>query len=131
MLITQEDLPNVHLDPSLRPQIARHPARMRPGVAAVQANPLPLKTKLHLFPVYFAVDAGNLLDPLAPVGMFQLHHLAQGPMKVIGNEGYLLLELIEGVAYDPPTPARSSSKTCAHCGQVTVGPSRESRLISL
>ena len=34
--------------------------------------------------------------------MLQVENLVLGPVKVIGDEGYLLIELVEGVAYDSP-----------------------------
>jgi hypothetical protein len=44
------------------------------------------------------VDRRDFADPAPPVGVLQLHDLAVRPVKVIGNEGYLLGELVEGVA---------------------------------
>lgn len=34
--------------------------------------------------------------------MFEIKDLILRPMEVIGDEGYLLVKLIEGVAYDSP-----------------------------
>ncbi|CUS34007.1 hypothetical protein COMA2_150056 [Candidatus Nitrospira nitrificans] len=48
--------------------------------------------------------------------MLHAHDLGLGPVKVIRNEGYLLVQLTEGVAYDPPMGGRSNSKACRHCG---------------
>ena len=41
--------------------------------------------------------------------MFELENLVQRPMEVIGKIGYLLAQAIKGVAYDPPSSARSTS----------------------
>lgn len=32
-----------------------------------------------------------------------------GPVEVIGDIGYLLVQAIQGVAYDPPNSVRSTS----------------------
>ena len=52
--------------------------------------------------------------------MLQVENVDQRPVEMKGDEGYLLEQAIEGVAYDPPGPAVSTSKTCWHWGQVTV-----------
>ena len=44
------------------------------------------------------------------LGMLQVHDLLEGPVEVVGDKGYLLAELVEGVAYDPPASAGSRSK---------------------
>jgi hypothetical protein len=38
------------------------------------------------------------LHPAPPIGVFQVHDLLVGPVKVIGDERYLLDQLVEGVA---------------------------------
>lgn len=65
--------------------------------------------------VYFS----NFLNPAATSAMFHLQHLLLGPVKMVGNVGYLLVQLIEGVAYDPPRLARSTSNFLWQSGQVT------------
>jgi len=55
-----------------------------------------------------------------PVAMLQVENVDQRPVKMKGDEGYLLEQAVERVAYDPPGPAVSTSKTCWHWGQVTV-----------
>ena len=45
-----------------------------------------------------AIDLRNFLDPALPLTMFQVEHFAGRPVKMIGNVGYLLIDLIEGVA---------------------------------
>jgi hypothetical protein len=48
------------------------------------------------------IDIGNFLYPVPPLSMFQLENLRERPVKVIGYIGYLLVELVEGVArYSP------------------------------
>ena len=54
------------------------------------------------------------------VAMLQVENVDQRPVKMKGDEGYLLEQAVERVAYDPPWPAVSTSKTCWHWGQVTV-----------
>ena len=44
------------------------------------------------------IDRRDLLHPTAPLGMLQGHDLIVRPVEVIGDEGYLLVERLEGVA---------------------------------
>ena len=54
------------------------------------------------------------------LGVLQLDDLLERPMKVISDVGYLLIELIEGVArYSPPKRPISTSNSALHSGQVT------------
>jgi hypothetical protein len=66
------------------------------------------------------VEVGDLGDPSSTVSMFQGQDLVVRPVEVIGDEGYLLDQLVEGVAEDPPRPARSTSKSCSQLGHDTV-----------
>jgi hypothetical protein len=43
------------------------------------------------------------------------------PVEVIGDEGYLLVERLEGVADYPPSGTSSGWNACVHFGQVTGG----------
>jgi hypothetical protein len=45
-----------------------------------------------------AIDGADLQHPPAPVGVLQVQDVARWPVKVVGDEGYLLVELVEGVA---------------------------------
>jgi hypothetical protein len=45
-----------------------------------------------------AIDPGDLLDPALPLAVLKVKHLLGRPVEVIGNVGYLLIHLIEGVA---------------------------------
>jgi hypothetical protein len=52
-------------------------------------------------PLRFAhalVDAGYLLHPPPTLAMFQVENLVRRPVEVIGDEGYLLVQRLEGVA---------------------------------
>src|SRR5580704_2284599 len=44
------------------------------------------------------VDGRDLLDPSQPVGMLEIDDRLLRPMKVISDEGYLLVERLQGVA---------------------------------
>jgi hypothetical protein len=60
-----------------------------------------------------AVNFANLFDPLTTFRMLQLEHGAPRPVEVVGDEGYLLAEPVEGVAYDSPagaTPCTSNPR---------------------
>jgi len=48
--------------------------------------------------VELAVDGRDLLYPTPPVGVLKVHHRIKRPVKVIGNEGYLLVQRFEGIA---------------------------------
>jgi hypothetical protein len=52
--------------------------------------------------------------------MFQVHDLLLGPVEVISQIGYLLVQAVEGVAYDSPRVAKSTSNSVLHSGQVTL-----------
>jgi hypothetical protein len=48
--------------------------------------------------IHPSVDGRDLRYPAAALGVLQLQHLPVRPVEVVGDEGYLLAELIEGVA---------------------------------
>ena len=50
--------------------------------------------------------------------MLQLEDLLKRPVEIVCDVGYLLVELVEGVASYSPGLARSTSKTWLHSGQV-------------
>ena len=56
-----------------------------------------------------AVDAGHLFHPLLSLRVIQVKDLVQRPVEVIGQIGYLLSQAFKGVAYNPPSSARSTS----------------------
>jgi hypothetical protein len=43
-------------------------------------------------------QSADLLHPTAAIAMLQINNIGQRPVKVIGNQCYLLVELIQGVA---------------------------------
>ncbi len=57
------------------------------------------------------MDIRDLLHPGAPFGVLQAQHLFTRPMKVIRNEGYLLVQPVEGVADHPPRLSSSTSNS--------------------
>ena len=61
-----------------------------------------------------------MLDEPLTIAVLESQHLGQRPMEVIGDEGYLLVQAFEGVAYNPPDSPVSTWKVCWHSGQVTV-----------
>jgi hypothetical protein len=44
------------------------------------------------------VNRRDFLHPTPPLGMFEIENLRQRPVKVKGDEGYLLIQRREGVA---------------------------------
>ena len=44
------------------------------------------------------IDRRNLLYPTPPLGMLEIEHVVVRPVKVIRDEGYLLIQRVEGVA---------------------------------
>lgn len=58
------------------------------------------------------VDSGKLFHPLPPLGVLKREQLVVRPVEVIGETGYLLVELREGVAYDSPDRSGSTSNAC-------------------
>jgi hypothetical protein len=58
---------------------------------------LPMRISTLLF-IHLSVDLRNRGDPSSPLGMLHIHDFRAGPVKVICDEGYLLVQLIEGVA---------------------------------
>lgn len=67
-----------------------------------------------------AVNVCNLFHPALPLTMFHVHHQVARPMEVICDIGYLLMQAVQGVAYDPPRSARSNSYFALHSGQDSV-----------
>jgi hypothetical protein len=48
--------------------------------------------------VHALVDGRDFPYPPAPVGMFHVEHRFRRPVKVIGDEGYLPVQRLQGVA---------------------------------
>ena len=73
---------------------------------------------------YLPVDLRDLLYPAPPIDVLQIQYLGLGPVKVIGDEGYLLEQAVERVALYSPG-LTSTWNVCSHAGHVTlsvVGP---------
>jgi len=65
-----------------------------------------------------AVDLADFFNPLPAFGVLQLEHGAPRPVEVVRDEGYLLAEPVEGVAYDSPVGATPcTSKPRPQSGQ--------------
>ena len=66
-----------------------------------------------------AVDISDLCHPALALSVLEVHDRLARPVKVVGDIGYLLVQAIEGVAYDPPRSARSTSIWAWQSGHVT------------
>lgn len=55
-------------------------------------------SSIRLNLVHPPIDGRNFLHPLAAVSMFQVQDGLGRPVKMIGNKGYLLGQLVKGVA---------------------------------
>ena len=65
-----------------------------------------------------AIDLGDLPHPAAALAVFQVQDIVRRPVKMVGDVGYLLVQAIEGVAYDsPPKLARLISNVWLQWGQ--------------
>jgi hypothetical protein len=49
-------------------------------------------------PIHPLIDCRDLFHPTPSIFMLQCHYFPMRPVKVIGDEGYLLDQLLEGVA---------------------------------
>jgi hypothetical protein len=56
--------------------------------------------------VYFR----NLPRPQATVTVLHLQDVLERPVEIVGDVSYLLVQLLEGVAYNPPGLPKSTSK---------------------
>lgn len=84
----------------------------------IRPNPVSPQTGL----VDLLVDLGDLLDPYLALPVFHVQDLVRGPVEVVCDVSYLLVQLVQGVAYDSPTlnsPPRSISNRCLHSGHET------------
>ena len=67
------------------------------------------------------IELGNLAHPLLTLPVLQVQNAVQRPVEVIGDIGYLLVQAVEGVAYNPPASfARSTSNSPPQWGQSTA-----------
>jgi len=75
---------------------------------------------LTSFP-YAPVDLGNLAHPSPSLPVLQIQNIQHGPVEMVRNIGYLLIDPFEGVAcYSPPRFAKSTSTEPLQCGQATA-----------
>ena len=81
--------------------------------------------------VQLPIDAGDFRHPAAAIGVLHVQDLIRRPMKVKGDEGYLLVQRIEGVAHYPPRLATSARNSCWHWGHTVDAVSASSRFHSL
>ena len=65
------------------------------------------------------MNIGHLPHPQPPVRVLHLEKILRLPMEIVREIGYLLMNPIEGVAYDPPRREISTSMGVWHSGQVT------------
>lgn len=89
-------------------------------------------TRLLCFVFTHALMEGrDFLDPTAAVSVFHVQDRFRLPVKVISDKGYLFVQRLEGVAYDPPGPSSSMSKAWLHSGQKARTLARPLRLMRL
>jgi hypothetical protein len=86
-----------------------HRALSFPAAELLDQVPIDRGGRRRLFPVQAPVDLADLLHPPSPVGVLQVQDLVEWPVEMIGQVGYLLVELVERVAYDPPGPFGSTA----------------------
>src|SRR5690349_13218470 len=96
------------------------PNRLQGGVLGrASPSPSPSAGPILYFPLQALVDARHLGHPALPLAVFHPHHLVVGPVQIVGDVRYLLVQAIRGVAHHPPTPAVSTSISPWQCGQAT------------
>src|SRR5258706_16137658 len=78
----------VHRPPRMRVRGRNRPRSTPSGMAGLVVDPL-------VQPRYPA-------DPAAALRVFEGHDVVQAPVEVIRDEGHLFVQLVEGVAYEPP-----------------------------
>ena len=62
----------------------------------------------------------DLLHPSRALVVGHRQDFTVAPTQMRCDEGYLLVQAFEGVAYDPPGSGISSSNSCPQLGQMTV-----------
>ncbi len=70
------------------------------------------RLELSALPSFTADDPGDFLHPSPPLGVLEREQLLVRPVEMVGDIGYLLVEPVEGVAYDSPGDSGSDSKVC-------------------
>ena len=66
------------------------------------------------------IDAVHLLYPAETLVMRQSENLIVAPTQIYCDEGYLLVQAVEGVAHDSPNRGTSTSNSCPQLGQMVV-----------
>lgn len=77
------------------------------------------------------VDAVHLLHPSSSFPVGQRQNFIVTPAQPYCDEGYLLVQAFEGVAYDSPSRGTSTSKVWLQLGQVTAMTLSSTSLIRL
>ncbi len=69
--------------------------------------------------VQAAIDGGYLFNPAAALLVLHIEYFIRGPVEMIREVGYLLINSVEGVACYPPRLEISTSTSPEQWGQVT------------
>ena len=67
--------------------------------------------------VHPLIDRRDLIHPPPSLDVLQVHDLVLGPVEVISDKGYLLVQRFQGVAANPPARFNSTANTFSHFGQ--------------
>ena len=62
----------------------------------------------------------DFIHPAHTFAMVQIHQFLMGPVHRPAEIGYLLINPLQGVAYDPPGGGASISNACPHRGHVAA-----------
>lgn len=81
--------------------------------------------------IHLLINRRNLFHPAAALTMLQVHDGFLGPVKVISNEGYLLVQRFQGVATYPPSRFISTAKAASHFGHTASRRALPLRLMRL
>ena len=77
-----------------------------------------MNIRIKLSAAHPGIDICDLIHPFQPGTMIHGKDLIRLPMEEISDIGYLLTQLVGGVAdYSPPGAARSTSNGSPQCGQ--------------
>ena len=67
--------------------------------------------------VDFLIYLGNFAHPNLTLLVFHREYVVDGPMEVVRDVSYLLIDAFQGVAYDSPMSVpKSNSKSWLHAG---------------
>ncbi len=65
------------------------------------------------------IDFRDFLHPIMSLLMGHIEDVISRPVKMVSNEGYLLVYIFQGVAYNSPRRPNSFSKFAPHSGHFT------------